>query len=123
MTLARFNWLQYLSLASQMVAQPGEEYARSATSRAYYGVFCTAREALQARRGQRFQSQGSVHLQVINALKGDPNPSIATLGRDMDRLRRERNRADYEGAQPFSEWRAQKSLVLARSIATDLNLI
>lgn len=115
----QFDWLRYLNVADHLLTQQGEEFFRSATSRAYYGLFCHIRDALEQRQGQPFPPERSVHIQVIDALKNDSRSSVIQLGTDLDRLRRERNRADYR-TNTFTLSRGRKSLLLARDIQTRL---
>ena len=115
----QFNWLLYLDVADHLLNLGAEQFLRSATSRAYYGVFCHVRDILEQRQGHRFPPEGSVHKLVIDELKDDPRQAVAQLGNHLDRLRRERNRADYS-AYRFTLSRGQKSMSLARSIQSGL---
>ncbi len=93
---------------------------RSVVGRAYYAVFSPARDLMESRRGKPFSMQRSVHTQVIYALRQDQNPTVAEIGLDLDRLRRERNRADYRGNVTFTVKRARKALIQGRDIARRL---
>ena len=42
-----FDWLEYVSLADELMLNDKESHHRSAVSRAYYGVFCKIREKLE----------------------------------------------------------------------------
>ena len=111
----QFNWLLYLALGDHLLRQSGEEYYRSAVSRAYYGVFCHIRDILQ-QRGTSFAIAADVHRQVITALKSDSRPEVAQLGEDLDGLRHQRNLADYRTNAQFSLRWARRYHRRARSI-------
>lgn len=110
-----FQWSDYLLVADDLLKLSSEGHHRSSASRAYYGVFGSIRQALEARRGRRF-SGGRVHIAVINALKGDVRLPVQQLGQDLDRLRRERNRADYEATVRFTQSNAVRARQLAGKI-------
>ena len=115
----QFNWLLYLEVADYLLNQQEEQFSRSATSRAYYGLFCHVKDALERRQGAPFPTYGSIHKQVIDALKNDSSQTVAQLGYDLDRLRRERIQADYQ-VRRFSLPRGRKSMILARDIESRL---
>ena len=111
----QFNWLSYLEVAQHLSAQQEQSFRRSAISRAYYGVFGHARDTLQG-RGAAFSTGGDVHRQVISALPNDPRPEVAQLGKELDDLRKERNRADYQTRARFVASRVRGALAEARRI-------
>jgi len=115
----QFNWLLFLDVADYLLIQQVEQFSRSAASRAYYGLFCHVKDALEQRRGAPFPIRGSIHKQVIDALKNDSRQAMVQLGYDLDRLRRERIQADYRVSR-FSLPRARKSMLLARDIESRL---
>lgn len=102
-----FNWLLYLEVADKLTVLPDrgleEAYLRSAVSRYYYGVFCRSREILE-NKGYVFPKR-NVHQKVIDALKSEE----ASAGVNLDRLRRERNQADYDETVRFTRIRVQKA--------------
>jgi uncharacterized protein (UPF0332 family) len=92
------DWFVYYDLALQWVGNDGDAYKRSAVSRAYYAMFCTARnELLNSVDEYNPPECGSEHVYVWNSYKEDRHPRgtkhIGVLG---NRLRRYRNRADYD---------------------------
>lgn len=116
-----FDWLSYLEVTRRLVdgdQQLGEACRRSAIGRAYYGVFGKVRQALQ-QQGLLFQRE-SIHVQVINTLRREPHTS--KLGRDLDRLRRERNEADYNAEARFPYARVDQALNLAQRIVEQMRL-
>jgi hypothetical protein len=56
-----FNWIRYIYLATELLKGSDESYYRSAISRAYYGVFCIARD----RKGYSNYKRSDVHSKVI----------------------------------------------------------
>lgn len=102
------------------MTQRPEEYGRSAVSRACYGMFGVIRERLEGQTGRRFTQDRSVHSQVIEALIADTRPEFKEVGQNLDRLRRERNRADYDGRTPFSANEARLAVALARQIESQV---
>ena len=91
------DWFLYYDLALEWVGNDGEAHKRSAVSRAYYAMFCTARNELRETIGDyRPPECGSEHKYVWNSYREDRHPrgtrQIGVLG---NRLRRYRNKADY----------------------------
>lgn len=91
------NWFDYLDLAEEWAGEPEEAHKRSAVSRAYYAMFCTARNELRdAIEDYGPPECGSEHKYVWDLYKEDRHPrgtrAIGVLG---SRLRRYRNRVDY----------------------------
>lgn len=82
-------------LAETWITGAAEAEWRSAVSRAYYGAFHVARQLLQdlgfqVPRGD--QAHAYLWLRLSNC--GDPNVQVA--GSDLNTLRPERNRSDYD---------------------------
>ncbi len=110
--MSPFNWLSYLDVAENLMLGGSEAHSRSAVSRAYYGLFGETRSRLED-RGIRFQRE-NIHIKVINWLKDQPGDSVKQIGTDLDRLRRQRNHADYDTIPPFTDWHTKLSIVRAR---------
>ena len=118
--LARFNWLDYLDVAEQLLAQKDEKYLRSAASRAYYAVFGFAKEPLEARMGRPIESGGGDHREVIRLLRGDSDDALVQSGMNLDRLRAERLVADYDSDAAYVYSRATLSIRLAQKVQSGL---
>lgn len=92
------DWSLFYDLALEWVGNDSEAHKRSAVSRAYYAMFCTARNELKDNIDNEYEPPecGSEHEYVWNLYKEDRHPrgtrQIGVLG---NRLRRARNRADY----------------------------
>lgn len=85
------DWFAYFELAREWADESGEAYKRSAVSRAYYAMFCTARNIM----GDKYDPLqcGSNHLYLWNLYKQDKDlRQIGVLG---SRLKKYRVRADY----------------------------
>ena len=87
-----FNWKDYVDLAEELLKREDEASHRSAVSRAYYGVFCIARNRLS----MTYDKSRSVHWQVIKRLRESNNPKHKKLAKILSDLKRARERADYE---------------------------
>lgn len=93
-----FDWTEYLNLAEELAGQaqkPSTEEARlrSAISRAYYAAFSTARYKLPSIPSNL---AGSVHTYVWKNYKNNNDLTRSQIGANGDRLRKDRNRADYD---------------------------
>jgi uncharacterized protein (UPF0332 family) len=92
------DWFLYYELAQDWRRQDGDAYKRSAVSRAYYAMFCTARNELVDNADEYSPPEcGSEHKYVWDSYKENRHPrgtrEIGVLG---NRLRRYRNIADYD---------------------------
>ena len=122
-----FNWTDFFTLAERLVRHPStpgpdEASLRTAISRAYYAVFCSARILATTQEGLTLQGTGDVHNQVIAHFRFAQDKSRRDIGLDLRRLRRRRNQADYESVlddEPKSL--AQSSVDIARNILNALH--
>ena len=90
------DWFAYYELARGWAECAGEAHKRSAVSRAYYAMFCTARNKLEDAGRYNPPECGSNHIHVWNSYKGDLEyPKRVQVGVLGTRLRRARNKADY----------------------------
>lgn len=95
-----FDWSEYLYLAQELTVQTtsasGQEARlRSAISRAYYATFCKARNHLRDREQRGLPGGGQIHWYVINQFKYSSGKEHKKIGHILDRLRIDRNKADY----------------------------
>ena len=93
------DWFLYYDLAQEWVGNDEEAHKRSAVSRAYYAMFCTARNELKDIMEDEYSPPecGSEHMYVWNSYKEDRHPrGTRQIGVPGNRLRRYRNRADYD---------------------------
>lgn len=89
------DWSTYLELARDLASHNTEAHKRSAVSRAYYAMFCTARDKLDVLGEFNPPRCGSDHIYLWNVFAEEPYNSIWV--RDLgQRLRDARVQADYE---------------------------
>jgi uncharacterized protein (UPF0332 family) len=95
-----FDWPDYLALARSLSGDadvtPSEEARlRSALSRAYYGVYGSARAVakLHGYTPQRFETS---HQTLIRYFKESPDRARKSIGLNLERMQKNRERADYE---------------------------
>lgn len=108
----RFNWRDFITLGELFVTPQGEKlqeaYWRTAISRFYYGVFGLIREGLES-KGFTVPRDKNVHLYIIEALRKSDNEKEREIGLHLDRLRRERNIADYDSEFSVNEVKVKNS--------------
>ena len=91
-----FDWGKYIVLAEELGARSEDEAAlRSAVSRAYYAAFGKARNHLH-QENIHFPKNVSAHTVVWNKFREDAEEHRKVIGTIGDRLRRSRNKADYD---------------------------
>lgn len=116
-----FDWAEYLTLAHQLAGpcageQCREACLRSSISRAYYSVFCMARDHLIQKESMHFSTKADVHMEVKEAF--DIRDQLVAT--NLDRLRLDRNKADYDANISNLEVLCQKSLSRAQKAASRL---
>lgn len=93
-----FNWVDYYHLAEEIKRGNSYEEARyrSITSRAYYAAYCLARNYLVDY--EDFIAGGSAkdHVYVSDKFVNSGDLRKVDIGEKLKRLRRWRNRADYD---------------------------
>lgn len=113
-----FDWSMYLHLARELAgctSPPSTEEAklRSAISRAYFAAFCHARNHLRDREGLPVPAGVDVHRYVRDRFRSSPEPLRKAIGENLNRLRKARNRVDYDDA--VQNLSAQTHIVLGRA--------
>ena len=107
-----FDWLSYIKLAEELLRKSDESYLRSAISRAYYGVFCIARDS----SGYKGYIRSDVHWKVIDEYIGSRDKDERKIGWLLSILRKQRNIADYDGEALIDKDIAQKMVNTAKVI-------
>ncbi len=109
-----FDPIGFLQLAKLLALKdtPDQAELRTAISRAYYAVHLHARERLAATGAMKSTRTGRDHQLVIETLRRAGGPQ----GDQVDRLRVERNCADYELQPQISTRRATQVVTLAESV-------
>jgi uncharacterized protein (UPF0332 family) len=94
-----FDWDQYYVLAKDLAGRPAtpneEARKRSAISRAYYAAIIQGREKISARSGDSYPYKNTHHW-TIKKFKQDPAPDAKRIGSHLKRLKKRRERADYD---------------------------
>jgi uncharacterized protein (UPF0332 family) len=94
-----FQWADYLvlsqNLAGQTLVPCQEAKLRSAISRAYYAAFCSTRNLLN-QKGYSIYPTSKAHQEVQDILKKKNDKVSKRIQSHLDRLRDDRNDADYE---------------------------
>lgn len=87
----------YLQLAKKLAVVDNESCMRSAVSRAYYASFHKSIK-LAEDNGVTFLWKGKseIHQKVANYFRHHSNTFFRSLGIKLDRLRRSRNKCDYD---------------------------
>lgn len=109
-----FDWSDYLKLANELAPRPinaetQEAKLRCAISRAYYANYCKARNHLRDKEGQVIPARDA-HRYVIDVLLNSTERKRKDLGKDLNRLRIDRIKADYH--DEFNGVAAQTEVVL-----------
>lgn len=91
---AVFDWLEYLKLAEELGSRTDEASVRSAISRAYYYVYHLALRRVQT--NDFTLVVGGMHAQLWRVFSESPEPDCRKLGAIAGRLKKRRERADYE---------------------------
>jgi uncharacterized protein (UPF0332 family) len=107
---------EFVTFASKLfVLQPDSAACcRSAISRAYYGVYHSAREFLDG-LGVRTRSGISEHLYLQRLLKESQVGEAIELGQLLDNLHQSRKEADYELTNDRPERRGQVQACVLRA--------
>ena len=119
-----FDWSSYLTLAKELSNKvdefPDQEAVyRSVVSRAYYSVFCLARNYV--RDVDRSEFHGNAHKELQDYLKNHPHRPRKKIGNQLRDLHQHRLKADYDddlGEQPQNK--ASRAVALANKIITGL---
>lgn len=117
-----FDWAQYLFLAQDLaglspsVPPSQEARLRSAVSRAYYAAFCEARNVLRKKGRYTPAWDDNVHTYVRDQFRRDPNPVYRKIGDDLNRLRIDRNEADYSEVVRRLPTTVRRDVELARRL-------
>jgi uncharacterized protein (UPF0332 family) len=114
------NWGDFLALAERLAGGSTEAEWRFAVSRAYYTVFHLARRLFfevhfTTPRADR------AHQYLVFRLSNSGEPTVEQAGRDMETLRRLRNRADYDDSPALTKSQATAAVKVAEAIIQSLD--
>lgn len=111
-----FDWRDYVLLSEELAKRSEESCLRSSISRAYYGVFCIARNK---RSYQKYKGV-DVHGKVIAEYKSSKDKALRKVGWSLDELRKARNDADYNEHKIFKKDFVERMVILANQVLTKL---
>jgi uncharacterized protein (UPF0332 family) len=124
----KFDWSEYFNLAKELAETSKEAELRSAVSRAYYSAFCLARNYLRdIQQGPKLWRQKTyeinAHQYVAEKFIYNQSKSqiMIEIGKDLTRLRKMRNKADYEDTMFNLKREARTALMLAQNIILALS--
>lgn len=107
--------LDFLTLAESWISGATEAEWRSAVSRAYYGAFHAARNLMDD-LGFSVPRADRAHAYLWLRLSNCSNAAVSGAGADLNLLRTDRNRADYDVAGTLSRADARIQVQAARRI-------
>jgi uncharacterized protein (UPF0332 family) len=118
-----FDWSHYLDLAQDLFSQAAnspytDASLRSAISRAYYAAYHKARSRLYDKWGISVPADASAHAAVRKEFRQKNQKQIATT---LDRMRIDRNKADYKDSVGNLVITAKENLKRARQVIADVN--
>jgi len=121
-----FDWSLYIKLAEELItyAQTGkleEASLRSAISRAYYGVFCIARNFLRS-KGEIIPKVDT-HKFVREHYEGSSDERERKIGENLARLWKNRKDSDYEDTADIDTKKAKTAIILAKRVLESLKQI
>jgi len=124
----KFDWSEYFNLAKELAETSKEAELRSAVSRAYYSAFCLARNYLRdiqqyPRLWRNITYDINAHKYVAEKFIYNQSKSqiMIEIGKDLNRLRKMRNKADYEDTMFNLKREARTALMLAQNIILALS--
>ncbi|MFO0964747.1 MAG: HEPN domain-containing protein [Gemmataceae bacterium] len=116
------NWRDFIWLAGRLASAATEAEWRSAVSRAYYAAFHVARRLFTDLRFNVPRADRA-HQYLVFRLSNGGEPAVEQTGRDLDTLRRLRNRADYDDAPVLTQAQASAAVRLAEGIIQALDSV
>lgn len=117
-----FDWSEYLSLAKELGGKTGDAISRearlrSSISRAYYAAHCVTRNYLRDVKGDfRIPTWGAAHRYVIEQFANEKELVLRRIGINLERLEKDRIKADYHDTVSGIESMTQTDLSFAQQI-------
>jgi uncharacterized protein (UPF0332 family) len=115
------NWRDFLPLATRLAKGGTESDWRTAVSRAYYAAFHVAR-LLFADMNFVVPRADRAHQYLVFRLSNCGESTVEQAGRDLDTVRRLRNRADYDEIPALTQAQADAAVQLAGTIVQVLDI-
>ncbi|MCU0546237.1 MAG: HEPN domain-containing protein [Oscillatoriaceae cyanobacterium Prado104] len=124
----KFDWSEYLNLAQELAASNEEAKLRSAISRAYYSVFCLARNYLRdilqdprLSRNKTYDINDHQYVADEFIFNRSKAKKLIKIGENLSRLRQFRNKADYADTVFTLSIYVKTALKIAQDIMTSLS--
>jgi uncharacterized protein (UPF0332 family) len=114
------NWRDFLLLATRLSADTTEANWRTVVSRAYYSAFHVAR-SLFADLNFTVPRADRAHQYLVYRLSNCGESAVEQAGRELDTLRRLRNRADYDDFPVITQPQAAAAVQLTDGIIQALD--
>jgi uncharacterized protein (UPF0332 family) len=118
-----FDWMQYLGLAQELFERASsspykEADLRSSISRAYYAAFHEARSRLYDKWGISLPTDATAHIEIRREFRLKNQQRIVVI---LNRMRIDRNKADYDDFMANLAFTAQENLRRAKQVIADLS--
>ena len=118
-----FDWKEYLALARFLESQTGDGFTTEATtrcavSRAYYSVFCYARNYAQKKLGYVIRRDGQDHKEVREHFIKKGRDTIANK---LETLHRFRTNCDYDEVMSADPNLLKVTFIHAQYVLNKLN--
>src|SRR5215211_7285829 len=114
-----FDWYDYFKLAQELAERDDEACRRSAVSRAYYAMYCNARNRLDL-LGEFAPETGSEHAHVWDTFERGPEKERVRIGQTGRRLREARNKADYDNRIEYLSYAVDDAMIKANRLKSAL---
>lgn len=114
-----FNWIAFLDFSKGLQGKNDEAACRTVVSRSYYAAFHTSRIFLESHFSYQLP-QKDIHKAVMVEMTQKEDLKISKMGRQLERLRRKRNEADYKDNASINSKTAEAAIVEAEGIINDL---
>ena len=140
-----FNWTNYFTLSIKLLGyktlfnrqilpllfkyncfsnQCYEARLRTSISRAYYAAFCSARNFLRDKdKDPNIPKDASAHAYVRYKFMNSTDIDRKAIGTNLDRLRDDRNDADYDDMVPAIDKMAEYAIMTCEDIMAKLSII
>lgn len=109
------NWRDFLPLAARLAGGSSEADWRTAVGRAYCTAFHVARRLLSGLQF-RVPRAGRAHQYLVFRIGNSGESAVEQAGRDLETLRRLRNRADYDETPALTQPQASAAVQLTEGI-------
>ena len=115
------DFRKFLALADRLAQGTSQAEWRTAISRAYYAAFHVAAERVEQMGFRVPRKTEQIHVYVARRFGNAGIANVSSAGSDLNDLRTDRNRADYEKATVITAANAADSVDIARRIIAVLD--